>query len=142
MLYCESNATASDTHILFHAFSFLALLYLADPQVRPGPLDTIVVTVYSDKDDSTVLAGAKIPVSRARFPVTLRLFSQNIIDADAWKKQAGDLVVRAVVCPSTAGAVPCDQSTMQAQGVAKMIRNLPGMPEGAGVRAAAALPLK
>jgi hypothetical protein len=127
---------------IFH-YCYLALLYLANPQSRPGPLDTIVITVRDVSSPDKVLAGAKIPVSRTRFPVQLRLFSQNIIDKQAWDR-ANDVVVRAVVCPSESASLPCSESeaTMKAEGIAKLIRNIPGLPEGTTVRAGASLPLK
>lgn len=117
-----------------------ALLYLADPQIRPGPLDTIVITVRDIK--SGILAGAKIPVSRARFPVQLRLYRQNLLQPASWDR-AEDVTVRAVVCPAGT-AIPCPESdiTMQAEGISKLVRNFPGLPEGVEVRAGAALPLK
>lgn len=117
-----------------------ALLYLGDPQIRPGPLDTIVITVRDNK--SGILAGAKIPVSNARFPVQLRLYRQNLVQPEAWDR-AEDVTVRAVVCPAGT-AIPCSESdiTMQAEGISKLVRNFPGLPEGVEVRAGAALPLK
>lgn len=124
-------------------FYIIALLYLANPQVRPDPLDTIVITVHDVAFPGKVLAGAKIPVSKARFPVQLRLFLQNIVDDQGWD-QAGDVVVRAAVCSAESKSIPCagNDVTMQASGVARLVRHLPGLPEGTTVRAGAALPLK
>lgn len=118
-------------------------MYLTDPQVHPGPSDTIVITVRDVSNTEVLLAGAKIPVSKARFPVQLRLFSQNIVDEQAWTR-AGDVVVQARVCPSVSTSIPCSdgEATLKAEGVAKLVRNLPGLPEGVTVRAGAALPLK
>jgi hypothetical protein len=118
-----------------------ALLYLGDPQVRPGPLDTIVITVRDSKSGMS-LAGAKLPVQKTRFPVQLRLYQQNVVQSEAWD-HAEDVTVRAVVCPAGT-VIPCSESdvSMQAEGISKLVRNLPGLPEGMGVRAGAALPLK
>jgi hypothetical protein len=118
-----------------------ALLYLGDPQVRPGPLDTIVITVR-DSRSGILLAGAKLPVQKTRLPVQLRLYKQNVVQPEAWDR-AEDVTVRAVVCPDGT-VIPCSESdiTMQAEGISKIVRNLPGLPEGMGVRAGAALPLK
>lgn len=120
-----------------------ALLYLGDPQVRPGPLDTIVITVR-DAESGVPLAGAKLPVSKARFPVQLRLYKQNVLvqPPEAWDR-AQDVTVRAVVCPCGT-VIPCSENdiTMRAEGISKLVRNLPGLPEkGVGVRAGAALRL-
>jgi hypothetical protein len=122
-----------------------ALLYLGDPQVRPGPLDTIVITVR-DAESGVPLAGAKLPVSKARFPVQLRLYKQNVLvqppEEEAWDR-AQDVTVRAVVCPYGT-VIPCSENdiTMRAEGISKLVRNLPGLPEkGVGVRAGAALRL-
>lgn len=120
----------------------LALLYLQNPQSRPGPLDTVVITVRDLSNTNEILAGARIPVSKARFPVTLRLFSQNVVDMAGWER-AQDVMVKAVVCPEGT-EIPCSdrQVTMKAEGISKMIRNIPGLPDGVGVRAGASLPLK
>lgn len=122
---------------------FVALLYLENQQLRPGPLDTIVITVRDATAAEKILAGAKIPVWKARFPVQLRLFSQNVVDPVGWS-EAQDVLVRAVVCPPDAATMPCsdNETTMQAQGVAKLVRNLPGLPSEVTVRAGASLPLK
>lgn len=122
---------------------FLALLYLENQQIRPSPLDTIVITVRDVAAPEQVLAGAKIPVSKARFPVQLRLFSQNIMDPQGWSNTQ-DAIVRAVVCPADSASMPCSDSeaTMKAEGVAKLVRNLPGLPSEVTVRAGASLPLK
>jgi len=116
---------------------------LTDSQVRPGPLDTIVITVRDVSSPEKVLAGAKIPVTKARFPVQLRLFSQNVVNQEAWER-AEDVIVRAVVCPADSTSIPCAESevTMTAEGIAKLVRNLPGLPADVTVRAGAALPLK
>jgi negative regulator of sigma E activity len=120
-----------------------ALLYLEDPQSRPAPLETIVITVRDISTPDSVLAGAKIPVSKARFPIQLRLFSQNIVDPQGWSK-AQDVLVRAIVCPAESASIPCSESeaTMKAEGVAKLVQNLPGLAPDVTVRAGAALPLK
>lgn len=121
----------------------IALLYLANPETRPGPLDTIVVTVRDVSFPDKVLAGAKIPVSKTRFPVNLRFYSQNIVDVPAWER-AGDVLVRAQVCSAESASIPCSEEevSVKAEGIAKLIRNLPGLPEGTTVRAGASLPLK
>lgn len=119
-----------------------ALLYLGDPQVRPGPLDTIVISVC-DAESGMPLAGAKLPVYKARFPVQLRLYKQNVlVQPEAWDR-AQDVTVRAVVCPDGT-VIPCSENdiTMRAEGISKLVRNLPGLPEGMGVRAGAALRLQ
>lgn len=147
---CTLSSVATDTfnrpkHVHSHDFIYIviALLYLEDEQSRPGPLDTIVITVRDASAPDSVLVGAKIPVSKARFPIQVRLFSQNIIDLQGWSK-ANDVLIRATVCPAESASLPCSESeaTMKAEGVAKLIQNLPGLPPGVTVRAGASLPLK
>jgi hypothetical protein len=120
------------------------LVYLTNPrQVRPDPSDVLILSVRSaapgaGADDSPVLAGAKIPVSRLRFPVSFAMSEKNILPGKTLS--SGDLLVDAKICPSV---TPCSQeaASFQAKGIAKVISNIPGL-DGSSMRAAASLGLK
>jgi hypothetical protein len=124
------------------------LLSLANPQseIRPAYTDTIVITIQDLAQPETVLGGARVPVSKARFPFTFRLFPKNILNdhLDEWKQIAnqGDVLVKVWVCPEDMPRCLQGQSRMQSQGVAKLIRNLPGMEKDQTIRAPVALPLQ
>ena len=93
-----------------------------------------------------VLGGARIPVSQARFPFSFRMFPQNLLPdkVDQWNQQSrkDDILVQALICPEEIPKCQEAESRLQAQGVAKLIRNLPGQGEDQMIRAAASLPLK
>jgi hypothetical protein len=56
----------------------------------------------------------------------------------------GDIVVSASICPSDSSAFPCQDNEQKkyAEGVAKLINNLPGLKEGEHIRAPASLALQ
>lgn len=122
------------------------LLSLSNPQRRPGPTDTIVITVRSVDQPDVVLGGARIPAVKANFPLSFRVFTRNIAKnkLEAWEvARQGDLFVQAVVCPEDVPKCAArDGEPMQAKGVAKLIRNLPGQLEGQTIRGPVALPLQ
>ena len=93
-----------------------------------------------------VLGGARIPVTKTKFPFKFRMFTKNLLKdkAEAWEvAKQGDLLVQAVVCPEDVPLCkPGDGASMQAKGVAKLIRNLPGLAEGQTIRGPATLPLQ
>jgi hypothetical protein len=133
-------------------FTVQGLVYLYNPQAeRPLFTDTLVLTVTNQADK--VLAGAKIPVSKLRFPLSFRMSESNIVDgqSNAWEKATrGDdiLIIKAVICPeaSTSKKLPCPtpQQTFTGSGVSKLIPSLPGLnleQSMGGIRAAASIPL-
>lgn len=114
--------------------------------------DILVLTAVSAaQPDGPVLAGAKFPVSAVRFPFSFQMFKENLLTSrpgvqEAWVSVAktGDVIIRASICPSDARAFPCDdsESKKDAEGVAKLITNLPGLKDGESVRAPASLALQ
>mmetsp|Transcript_7413 Transcript_7413/g.11235 ORF Transcript_7413/g.11235 Transcript_7413/m.11235 type:complete len:239 (+) Transcript_7413:131-847(+) len=125
------------------------LVYLVRPnsEIRPYSTDTLVLTAGSLTAPDEVLAGAKIPVSRLRFPTSFRMYKENILSGKTsqWSdlEESGEILVKAKICPEGV-PLPCsdDESTLKAQGVSKMVRNLPGLTDGTNFRAAASLPLQ
>mmetsp|Transcript_28276 Transcript_28276/g.39805 ORF Transcript_28276/g.39805 Transcript_28276/m.39805 type:complete len:240 (-) Transcript_28276:1270-1989(-) len=125
------------------------LVYLVRPnsEIRPYSTDTLVLTAGSLTTPDDVLAGAKIPVSRLRFPTSFRMYKENILSGKTsqWYdlEESGEILVKAKICPDGI-PLPCsdDESTLKAQGVSKKVRNLPGLPDGTNFRAAASLPLQ
>lgn len=122
------------------------LIYVDRSDSRPSFADTLVITAGSSERPDDVLAGAKIPVTMARFPMQFSMYQANIAKGkeDLWSKAMdGDIIVTARVCPE-ASTLPCKdaESTYKAKGISKVIRNLPGMDEGTLVRTAISLPLK
>ena len=122
------------------------LIYVDRSDSRPSFADTLVITAGSAERPDDVLAGAKIPVTMARFPMQFNMYQANIARGKEglWSKAMdGDIIVTARVCPE-ASTLPCNdaESTYKAKGISKVIRNLPGMDEGTIVRTAISLPLK
>jgi len=113
--------------------------------------DVLVLTAVSATQPDLVLAGAKFPVSAVRFPFSFEMYNENLLTSrsgvqNAWDsvEKTGDIIVKAVICPSDASTLPCDASETKksAQGVAKLITNLPGLKEGETIRAPASLGLQ
>mmetsp|Transcript_18821 Transcript_18821/g.54235 ORF Transcript_18821/g.54235 Transcript_18821/m.54235 type:complete len:254 (+) Transcript_18821:25-786(+) len=122
------------------------LVYVDRSDSRPSFADTLVITAGSAERSDEILAGAKIPVTMARFPMQFSMYQVNIARGkeDLWSKAMdGDIIVTARVCPE-ASVLPCNdaESTYKAKGISKNIRNLPGMDEGTTVRTAISLPLR
>lgn len=122
------------------------LIYVDRPDSRPSFADTLIITAGSSERPDDVLAGAKIPVTMARFPMQFSMYEANIARGKEglWTRAMdGDIIVTARVCPETS-TLPCNdaESTYKAKGISKVIRNLPGMDEGTLVRTAISLPLK
>lgn len=121
------------------------LVYLANSQDRPGPLDTLILTVRDYNHPDEVLAGAKLIVTKIRFPLEFTMYTKNVLPQklDLWDQVEGDLLVKGNVCPEGTVLLCSDkESYMKAQGIAKLIKDLPGMEEGSQVRAAASLRLE
>lgn len=121
--------------------------------------DVLVLTaVPASQPDGSILAGARVPLSLVRFPFMFKMYEQNLLFKklgvrDSWfgtmKSEEGvpllqDILVVARICPSDATTFPCNDAETKkyAQGVAKLITNLPGLKEGEVVRAPASLPLQ
>ena len=114
--------------------------------------DILVLTAVSaTQPDGPELAGAKFPVSSVRFPFSFEMYDANLLTnragvKDAWESVAktGDVILRASICPSDASTFPCDEKETKksAEGIAKLITNLPGLEEGAAIRAPASLALQ
>jgi hypothetical protein len=104
------------------------------------------LTVRDVKHPDIVLAGAKLPVSRIRFPLRFKLSTSNLKgakEAAIWKESAcqHDLLVQAVVCsPESLTTSTCSTSNarFQAQGVAKLLRL---QENDVTIRSAVSLPL-
>lgn len=115
------------------------LVYLSNPQlVRPLPSDMLILTVRDWTAPDQVLAGAKVPVSRIRFPFSFAMSERNVVPGKSLSEK--DLLINAKLCPS---ATPCsdEEASLKADGIAKLVRNLPGS-DGASIRAGASLGLK
>ena len=113
--------------------------------------DFIVITFRTLSQPDSVLGGARIPVSKAaRFPLAFRLFPKNLLpdQQDVWNNLqnseggVGDLLVQALVCSEDNPKCTETESRMKSQGVAKLIRNLPGQLKDQTIRAPAALRLQ
>lgn len=114
--------------------------------------DILVLTAVSAAyPEGPVLAGAKFPVSSVRFPFSFQMHRENLLTnrpgvQEAWESVAttGDVILRASVCPSDASSFPCNnaETKRSAEGLAKLITNLPGMEEGQIIRAPASLALQ
>lgn len=152
------------------------LLYLKNPKSdrRPLPTDSITLTVTvateaSLKDpsstlvqDNTLVAGAKLPMNRIRFPMRFQLSERNLLNGDAteWKKalETQDLMVQARVCSQetigsgvsglellrtcqnnpTSDGLANDRSRIQAMGISKLLR----FSDEQAIRAPVSLPLE
>ena len=110
----------------------------------------VLIAVSATQPDGPVLAGAKFPVSNVRFPFSFQMYKENLLTSksgveDTWNRIAKteDVILRASICPSDAAVLPCDskENKKSAEGIAKLITNLPGLKEGEVIRAPASLPL-
>lgn len=128
------------------------LVFLRDPQnARPDFTDVLVVTVSSAiSSPDEILVGAKIPITKVKFPTQLNLYTENILPSKLkeWESVISnkeDLNINVWICPEsdTKTGLPCSlkDSTFQASGISKVVKNLPGMEEGDIVRTAASLGL-
>lgn len=121
------------------------LVYLRDPaNGRPDPTDTLFVTarVLGDTDDNAIVMGARVAVSRLRFPTQFNLYAENVragVRASSFVER--DLTVDARVCPTSTTPCADEDAVSRASGIAKVVRDLPGMEPGTTVRAAASLGL-
>lgn len=116
------------------------LVYISNmKQTSPPPTDVIILTVRNLEQPDEILAGAKIPVLKVRFPFNFAMSDKNLLPGKAWK-YSDDLLVVAKVCPSSE---PCsdDEASFKARGIAKAI-SVQGMPPGTSVRAGASLKLE
>ena len=146
------------------------LVFLAHPEENRRPLasDILVLQVWNEPR-TVLLGGAKIPVSRLRFPMQFQMTSANAIISSSttgsstsssstgtppssaramWNQavQEEDLVwIDASICPADASVLPCPTSELVYSGVggSKLIQNLPGQMSGSngGIRSAASVPL-
>ena len=125
------------------------LIFLRDQENhRPDFSDTLIITVTT-KSFSEPLAGAKIPITKMKFPTQFNLYKENVLPnkRDDWESAISsyeDFIVTARVCPDISeGKPPCseDKSQFLARGVSKAIKNLPGMRDGEVVRTAASIGL-
>ena len=113
--------------------------------------DVLVLTAVSASQPGSeeVLAGAKFPVSRVRFPLNFQMYRENLLlkkpgVKEAWERieDTEDVIIRASVCPSDASTFPCENPKKTSQGVAKLITNIPGLKDGQVIRAPASLQLQ
>ena len=137
------------------------LVYFLDgpntPIEQTSPSDTLVLLARRTEDEAVWIAGAKIQISKVRFPMMFALYKENLlIPSSTWDRQVSsneDVYIDARICPAATttnvqkrshGVSPCteEQSTFHAHGIAKLITQLPGLPPGETVRAAATLQLQ
>jgi len=114
--------------------------------------DVLVLTAVSaTQPEGPILAGAKFPVSSVRFPFSFQMYKENLLTKkngvqETWDSVANteDVILRATICPSDASKYPCekDETKKSAEGIAKLISNLPGLEEGKVIRAPASLALQ
>jgi hypothetical protein len=143
--------------------------FLDDARPSLSPSDTLFVIAHrrpvtdqSGPSDMEIIAGAKIKLSKIRFPVLLNLYEENIINPSIWEAVSSkeDVYIDALICPgidvqngevlprnpslNARGVIPCaeEQSSFKAHGLAKLISNLPELPPEVVVRAAASLQLQ
>mmetsp|Transcript_33928 Transcript_33928/g.48189 ORF Transcript_33928/g.48189 Transcript_33928/m.48189 type:complete len:142 (-) Transcript_33928:1745-2170(-) len=117
------------------------LVYLRDQSLRPNFSDFLIITVRPVDQPDEVVAGAKIPASAFRLPLNFDMYPPNIIPGKEAKLD-GDLFVRAEVCSTASVPCPKDEISMKADGISKIVKNLPGLPEGIEIRTAASLGLQ
>ena len=115
------------------------LVYLTQPQMRPLSTDFLVLEVRNAGAEEVVVAGAKIPIARIRFPLQFAMSEKNILSGQTLGKD-DDLIVDAKICPSSMSC-PATDATFTARGIAKMISNIPGT-DGMSMRAGASLGLR
>ena len=131
---------------------------------RPNLNDNIIVTISSTSDPTNIIAGAKYPVYKAKFPFNFKMYNENILKGkeQIWQQlekgneesrnnsmnrsnNGSDLLITARICPEEILTLPCkdEESTYFAKGVSKilMIGNLPGATEGQSLRTPVSLPL-
>jgi hypothetical protein len=114
--------------------------------------DVLVLTAVSSfQPDGPELAGAKLPVSSIRFPFSFQMYEENLLISRpgvraAWERAVNseDILVKARICPSDSSSFPCKdiERKKYAEGVAKLITELPGLKEGEYIRAPASLALQ
>lgn len=113
--------------------------------------DILVLTATAATQPDIILAGAKFPVSTVRFPFSFEMYNENLLLSRSdvkkvWDRvvKTEDVILRANICESDASEFPCteQESKKSAEGVAKLITNLPGLAEGQTLRAPASLPLQ
>ena len=128
------------------------LVYLQNPnQERPLATDILTLKLFPVEGTATTdqpIAGAKIPISRVRFPMNFRLTKDNVIPGqeERWDKTR-DFLVKATICrPQEDGSSAfCG---WDGEGVSKFIQLPQGEESGArspklpaGIRAAASISL-
>lgn len=114
--------------------------------------DVLILTaVSSSQPNGPVLAGAKLPLSSIRFPLSFQMYEENLLTSRpgvraAWDSAVNseDIILRASICPSDTSTSLCGgvERKRYAEGVAKLITKLPGLPEGDCLRAPASLALQ
>lgn len=111
---------------------FQGVVFLLDPTKQRNPGDTMVLTVRPIDHQDTVVAGAKIPMSKVSFPFRFSMSEKNILPGKADQTDA-DLVIRVTVCPQESGP-QCsdDESDLKGVGLAKLIRNFPETSQEVG----------
>jgi hypothetical protein len=125
------------------------LIYLQDPkQERPLATDIMTIKLFAAEDPERPVAGAKIPISRVRFPMKFRMTKDNVLPGQeqTWDK-AQDFLVKTTICRQQEdGEASC---AWNGEGLSKYIQ-LPASPalgsseggnSGIGIRAAASISL-
>mmetsp|Transcript_1696 Transcript_1696/g.2504 ORF Transcript_1696/g.2504 Transcript_1696/m.2504 type:complete len:216 (+) Transcript_1696:1-648(+) len=116
------------------------LVYISNMiQTSPSPADVLILTVRDIEHPDEILAGAKIPVSKVRFPFNFVMNDRNVLTGKGWNN-LDDLLVVARVCPSVKSCSD-EEASFKARGIAKTI-SLPGMAPGQSVRAGTSLKLE
>jgi hypothetical protein len=117
-----------------------ALLSLQNPKSdRPVTSDMLILQVFDQPPsiaakDSVALGGAKIPVAKLRFPVSVTLGLENAKQPKEWKGLASkqDLWIQASICNENASKFPCgpEEQSYIASGISKLLNQLPNGNEG------------
>lgn len=110
-----------------------ALVSFQNPKIeRPPITDSVLILQVFDKrpaEGGVSMGGAKIPVSKVRFPVSVSLGLKNAKVQEQWERVSSkqDLWVQAMICDQ-ASKLPCssNQQLYRGEGLSKLLNELPG----------------
>jgi hypothetical protein len=120
------------------------LIYLTKPstiildKINTEEDTMLLLEIRNDMEEDFISAGARIPLSRVRFPMQFIMSEKNVLPGRSLRTDK-DWFVKASICPSS--KTPCSDPLLSATGLAKRITNLPGS-EGTTLRSGASLGLK
>ena len=101
---------------------------------RPVASDFLIVQVWNKRqeDGGTSIGGAKIPVAKIRFPlsVTLGIDNAKLNREEEWMDVTSkqDVWVQATICSDQATTIPCpkQEQLFKGEGISKLLNELPG----------------